>query len=123
VLGGRGQKEVNCTGLRGRVLGAAVPQVGAVDQVLDRPPPPGGGLVSACACCIRHQSDTLVNSQPIGAVIVPQRPVQHLGDMPHLTRGLSVDRPRPTCSIEVAARLSLALAARACVCLCAVRTK
>ena len=39
---------------------------------------------------IRHQSDTLVNSQPIGAVIVPQRLVQHLGDMPHLTRGLSV---------------------------------
>jgi hypothetical protein len=39
---------------------------------------------------IRHQSDALVNSQPIVAVIVPQSPVQHLGDMPHLTRGLIV---------------------------------
>ena len=40
---------------------------------------------------IRHQSDALVNSQPFGAVIVLQRPVQHLGEMLHLTHGLSVD--------------------------------
>ena len=32
---------------------------------------------------IRHQIDALVNSQPFGAVIVPQRPVQHLGEMLH----------------------------------------
>ena len=30
-------------------------------------------------------------------------PVQHLGDMPHLTSGLSVGRQRPTSSSEVAA--------------------
>jgi hypothetical protein len=41
-LEGAGQKEVSCAGLRGRVLAAAVPQGGAVDQVLDRPHPPGG---------------------------------------------------------------------------------
>ena len=49
---GAGQKEVSCAGLRGRVLGAAVPQGGGANQVLDRPPPAGRALVGAHMCCL-----------------------------------------------------------------------
>ena len=39
-------------------------------------------------------------AEPLAAAMPRNSPVQHPGDVLHLTRGLSNLRPRPTCSIE-----------------------
>jgi hypothetical protein len=51
----------------------------------------------------RRELGSLLNRQPPVAAMPSHSPVQHLGDMPHLTSGLSVGRQRPTSSSEVAA--------------------